>query len=98
MRSVIHASDAIENKTHEFGESAEPRFAAVFITRDGYEFPVILSKKQVSVAEERADREPVERQRILTGYARSRLQTTTLVIGSIALSGVAGFIAGAWGV
>jgi hypothetical protein len=97
MRSVIHASDAIDNKTHEFGESLEPRIAAVFITDDGYLEPMILTRSQVVVAMQRADREPGEAQEIMARHARRRRADMTMVVASIAFSGLAGFAAGAWG-
>jgi hypothetical protein len=98
MRSVIYQSETIDNAEHEFGESMEPRIPAVMITNDGYEVAMLFTRSQIVAATERADNEPVEANEILTRYARSRARLIAMVVGSIAFSGVAGFLAGTLGV
>lgn len=97
MRSVIHESDTIENTEHEFGESLEPRMAAVFVANDGSERPMMLTRAQIAVAMGRAKNEPAEAEDILLRHKRHRAIDAALVVASVVISGIVGLAIGAWG-
>lgn len=90
MRSTIYVADKIENKVHEFGEAAEPRYWAMLILPDGTETPVALTPKQVDVGVERASRELPDRMAFEQAYLQHRWRARAALAGALALAVLVG--------
>lgn len=88
MRSTIYESDTIDNRTHEFGESNEPRVWVMVIGRDGRGEPAAFTQHQIDVAIARARREPVDEQEF-----RRRYHLRDLTVRAASVTGVAVLLA-----
>ena len=86
MRSIIYAEDRIDNQFHEFGESTEPRYWAMFIDERGNEVPVALTGAEIVESAERAHREIHDRDIFVTQFeARRRNRDVLHILLSLVL-------------
>lgn len=86
MRSIIYAEDQIDNQFLEFGESAEPRYWAMFVDQNGIETPIALTGNQIGTAMNRARNEIHDHDIFVTQFeARRRNRVVLQILLSLVL-------------